>query len=97
MPDEEQWAELLAAWGGFGGQAGPGGPIWADFPSSRRISPSIIFFAPHRSRWYRWRGPRFIDQQQDFPKQVLRHRNLGHPERDVATMADDLGTDLDHP
>ncbi len=27
MPDEEQWAELLAAWGGFGGQAGPGGPL----------------------------------------------------------------------
>ncbi len=36
-----------------------------------------------------------IDPPQDFPKQVPRHGNLGQLERDIATMADNLGTDLD--
>jgi len=36
-----------------------------------------------------------IDPPQDFPKQVPRHGNLGQLERDIATMADDLGADLD--
>ncbi len=35
-----------------------------------------------------------IDQPHDFPKQATRHRNLGQLERDVAVMADHLGTDL---
>ena len=35
-----------------------------------------------------------IDQAQDFPEQFPRHRHLGQLERDVAAMADHLGTDL---
>ncbi len=35
-----------------------------------------------------------IIQAQDFPKQVPRHGNLRQLEHDVATMADNLGTDL---
>ncbi len=36
-----------------------------------------------------------IDQAQDFPKQFLRHGNLGQLERDVPAMADNFGADLD--
>ena len=35
------------------------------------------------------------DERQDFRKHLPRHRDLGHLERDVATVADDLGADLD--
>ena len=35
-----------------------------------------------------------INQAQDFPEQFPRHRHLGQLERDVAAMADHLGTDL---
>ena len=35
------------------------------------------------------------DQHQDFLEHLSRHRDLGHLERDVATVADDLGDDLD--
>ena len=35
-----------------------------------------------------------IDQAQDFPEQFPRHRHLGQLERDVAAMADHLGTDV---
>ena len=34
------------------------------------------------------------DQAQDLPEQFPRHRNLRQLERDVAAMADYLGTDL---
>ncbi len=37
----------------------------------------------------------FIDPPQDFPKQAPRHGNLRQLERDVATMADNFGPDLD--
>ena len=37
----------------------------------------------------------FIDPPQDSPKQVPRHGNLRQLERDVATMADNFGPDLD--
>ncbi len=36
-----------------------------------------------------------IDQTQDYPEQFPRHRHLGHLERDVAAVADDLRADLD--
>ena len=36
-----------------------------------------------------------INQGQDFPEQLPRHRHLGQLKRDIATMADDLGADLD--
>ncbi len=39
--------------------------------------------------------PQIINQAQDFPEQLPRHRHLGHLERDVATMADHVGADLD--
>jgi hypothetical protein len=44
-----------------------------------------------------WRGwcPQPGDQHQDFPEHLPRHRDLGHLERDVAAMADDLRADLD--
>ncbi len=50
-----------------------------DFPGLRRSGSS----------------PEIIDQAQDFPKQFPRHGNLGQLEGDIATMADDLGPDLD--
>ncbi len=37
----------------------------------------------------------FIDPPQDFPKQVPGHGDFGQLERDVATVAHDLGPDLD--
>ena len=40
-------------------------------------------------------SPQIIDQAQDFPEQLPRHRNLGQLKRDVATMANNLGADLD--
>ena len=49
----------------------------------------------HRSGWYRGWSTQFIDQPQDFPKQVHRHGDFRHLERDIATMADNLGSDLD--
>jgi len=39
--------------------------------------------------------PQSGNQPQDFLEQFLRHRDLGHLERDVAGMRDDLGPDLD--
>jgi len=36
-----------------------------------------------------------INQSQDFLEQASRHRYLGPLERDIATMADNLGSDLD--
>ena len=36
-----------------------------------------------------------INQAQDFPEKVSRYCHLGQLEGDIATMADDLGTDLD--
>jgi hypothetical protein len=36
-----------------------------------------------------------IDQPQDLPEQVSRHRHLGKMERDVPRVADHLRTDLD--
>ncbi len=38
----------------------------------------------------------FIDPPQDFLKQVPGHRDFGQMERDVATVAHDLGANLDH-
>ncbi len=45
----------------------------------------------------RWSGSssQFIDPPQDFPKQVPGHGDFGQLERDVATVAHDLGPDLD--
>ncbi len=37
----------------------------------------------------------FIDPPQDFPKRVPGHGDFGQLERDVATVADDFGPDLD--
>jgi len=36
-----------------------------------------------------------INQAQDFPEQLPRHRHLGQLERDVPAMADDLGSNFD--
>ena len=36
-----------------------------------------------------------INQAQDFPEQVPRHRHLSQLERNVAAMSDNLGPDLD--
>ncbi len=36
-----------------------------------------------------------LDQVQHFTKQVPRHGNLGQLERDIATMTDNLGSNLD--
>jgi hypothetical protein len=45
-------------------------------------------------RWIR-RRPEFGDQPQDLGEQHSRHGDLGHLERNVAAVTDDLGADLD--
>ena len=57
---------------------------------SRRFHLAIDFPGLRRSG----SSPQIIDQAQDFPEQFPRHRHLGKLERDVAAMADHLGTDL---
>ena len=42
------------------------------------------------SCWWPW--PQAIDQAQGFPKQVPRRSNLGQLGREIATMADNLGS-----
>jgi len=44
-----------------------------------------------------WGGrcPQRGDQRQEVGEHLLRHRHLGHLERDVAAVVDDLGADLD--
>ncbi len=45
---------------------------------------------------WRQRGqPQPIDEAKDFSEQLPQHRHLGRLERDVATVAHDLGPDLD--
>ncbi len=45
---------------------------------------------------WRQRGrPQPIDEAENFLKQLSRHRNLRQLESDIATVADDLGYDLD--
>ena len=58
---------------------------------SRLFHLAVDFPGLHRSRAW----SQFIDPPQNFPEQVPWHRHFGHLERDVATMADDLGSDLD--
>ena len=41
------------------------------------------------------RGPQPGDQRQDVGKHPSRHRDLGHLERDVASVGDNLRADLD--
>jgi len=43
----------------------------------------------------RGRRPQPGDQRQHVDEHLQRHRNLGHLKGDVATVADDLGADLD--
>jgi hypothetical protein len=43
----------------------------------------------------RGRCPQPGDQRQDLGEHLSRHRDLGHLERDLARVADDLGADLD--
>ncbi len=68
--------------------------------------PTCSIFQTHLShRFYLamdFLGPRrnvpsseIIDQAQDFPEQLPRRRHLGQLERDVPTMADNFGPDLD--
>ena len=42
-----------------------------------------------------WPWRQTIDQVQVPPKQIPRHSDLGQFERDIATMADNLGSNLD--
>ena len=54
--------------------------------------PDHMGFATPRSSA---RRTEIIDQAHDFPEQFPRHGNLGQLERDVPTMAHDLGANLD--
>ena len=45
--------------------------------------------------WRQGSRPQPVNQAQDLGEQGPRDGNLGHLERDVATVADHLGTDLD--
>lgn len=60
---------------------------------SRRLSPDE--WPSNASRWRRHRlRPQFRDEPQNFPEQVTGYRNLGHLERDIASVADDPGSDV---
>ena len=75
------------------------GPLLALFsvikaPLSRRVF--VHQWPLNTSRWCRCkRQPQFRDEPQAIAEQVPWHRDLGHLERHVADMRDDLGTDLD--
>jgi len=45
--------------------------------------------------WGQRGRPQPIDEAEDFPKQLSRHRNLCQLERDVPAMADHFRTDFD--
>ena len=57
----------------------------------RRFYLAVKFLGLRRSG----SSSQFIDPLQDFPKQVPGHGDFGQLERDVATVAHDLGPDLD--
>jgi hypothetical protein len=67
-------------------------------PSSRRISGVVVrrirSLAGPPSCWCR-RRPQPGNLHQDLREHLSRHGDLGHMERDVAAMADELGVDLD--
>ena len=44
----------------------------------------------------RWLRPQAVDQLQDFREHLPRQGNLGHLERNITAVADDLCADLDH-
>ncbi len=44
----------------------------------------------------RWFRPQAVDQLEDFREHLPRPRNLGHLERNIAAVADDLCADLGH-
>src|ERR1039457_7100817 len=77
---------------------GLSGPLLAPFSVNKahlscRFSPhawSSMARSWRRSR----RRPQFRDEPQDLAEQVPWHRHLGHLERDVPGMRDDLGADL---
>ena len=58
---------------------------------SRRSYPGVDFLGLRRNG----SSSQVINQVQYFLEQASWHRHLGQLERDVATMADDHGTDLD--
>ncbi len=80
--------------------AGPtacGGPTGADFVWAGHISPPVIPDAPPSFRLLPGCSTQSIDQPQDFLKQIAGHGDIRRLERDMATMADNLGADLDRP
>ena len=44
----------------------------------------------------RWLRPQAVDQLEDFREHLPRQGNLGHLERDIAAVVDNLCADLDH-
>jgi hypothetical protein len=77
--------------------------IW---PCSQHHIPIILAIQTHLSRTFhlavdllglRRNGSssQIINQAQDFPEQLPRHRHLVQLKGDVSAMADDLGSDLD--
>jgi hypothetical protein len=79
-----------------GGPFGLAEPKPAALPSSRRTSAAVVCrICPNLwSCWYGW-CPQPGNKRQDVGEHLSRHCDLGHLERDVAAVADDLGTDLD--
>jgi hypothetical protein len=80
-PDRADWPSAAADFGSV--LPHPGTPL--------PRSPSFLLGSGH----CRDRASQLIDPPEDVPDQIARHRNLGHLERDVAAMSDDLGADLD--
>ncbi len=58
---------------------------------SHRFYLAMDFLGPRRT----WTSSEIIDQAQDIPEQRPRRRHPGQLERDVPTMADNFGPDLD--
>jgi hypothetical protein len=69
-----------------------------NFPSSRRTSPVSLSQSTRHSNALRCRydrRPQFCDQPQDVGEQVSWDCDLGHLERKITPVADDLRADLD--
>ena len=79
---------------GFGIQAATDGQFEPDFSLSGHTSPSAIS-SLRRSGWHRGGSMQSIYQPQDFLKQIAGHGDFRHRERNIATMADNLGSDLE--
>ena len=73
------------------GSAGIAKIVGLSLTSSFRRIPPVVIMHPTSAALYRSRSwSQFVDQSQDLLEQFLRHRDLGHLEDGVASVAHDL-------